>query len=99
MLTKKLRQNEMQKRPKTKAMVTAVLGAVADFPEPPEEKLKAIIQAGRIAEAFLREREEQHSPPIERIESRQSIPLVYREGVSLLSGPKPHSTGWLQKPM
>jgi hypothetical protein len=70
MLTKKPRQNKTQKPPKTNAMVTAVLGAVADFAEPPEEKLKAIIQAGRIAEAFFCERAEQHSLLAERIESR-----------------------------
>ena len=28
-------------------------GAVADFAEPGEEKLKAVIRAGKIAEAFL----------------------------------------------
>ena len=34
-------------------MVSAIFGAVADFAEPAEEKLKAVIRAGQIAEAFL----------------------------------------------
>jgi hypothetical protein len=34
------------------AMVTAIFRAVADFAELPEEKLKAIIRAGKIAGAF-----------------------------------------------
>jgi hypothetical protein len=34
-------------------MVAAILGAVADFAKPAEEKLKAVIRAGKSAEAFL----------------------------------------------
>jgi hypothetical protein len=34
-------------------MVSAIFGAVADFAEPAEQKLKAVIRAGQIAEAFL----------------------------------------------
>ena len=69
MLTKELSQNKRHKPTKTNAMVTAVLGAVAYFAEPQEEKLKAIIQAGRIAEAFVCEDAEQHSLLAERTES------------------------------
>jgi hypothetical protein len=36
-----------------RAMVSAIFGAVADFAEPAEQKLKAVIRAGQIAEAFL----------------------------------------------
>jgi hypothetical protein len=36
-----------------RAMVSAIFGAVADFAEPAEEKLKAVIRAGEIAQAFL----------------------------------------------
>jgi hypothetical protein len=39
--------------PENRAMVSAIFGAVADFAEPAEEKLKAVIRAGEIAEAFL----------------------------------------------
>ena len=35
------------------AMVSAIFGAVADFAEPAEQKLKAVILAGKIAGAFL----------------------------------------------
>ena len=35
------------------AMVSAIFGALADFAEPAEQKLKAVIRAGKIAEAFL----------------------------------------------
>jgi hypothetical protein len=35
------------------AMVSAVFGAVATFATSPKEKLKAVICAGKIAEAFL----------------------------------------------
>jgi hypothetical protein len=34
-------------------MVSAIFGAVADFAKPAEEKLKAVVRAGEIAEAFL----------------------------------------------
>jgi hypothetical protein len=34
-------------------MVAAIFGAVADFAKPADEKLKAVIRAGKIAEAFL----------------------------------------------
>jgi hypothetical protein len=34
-------------------MISAIFGAVADFVEPAEEKLNAVICAGKIAEAFL----------------------------------------------
>jgi hypothetical protein len=34
-------------------MVAAIFGAVADFAKPAEEKLEAVIRAGKIAEAFL----------------------------------------------
>ena len=36
-----------------RALVSAIFGAVAAFPKPAEEKLKAVIRAGKIAEAFL----------------------------------------------
>jgi len=36
-----------------RAMISAIFGAVADFAEPAELKLKAVIRAGKIAEAFL----------------------------------------------
>jgi hypothetical protein len=36
-----------------RAMVSAVFGAVATFAKSPKEKLKAVIRAGKIAEAFL----------------------------------------------
>jgi hypothetical protein len=36
-----------------RAMVSAIFGAVANFANSPEEKLKAIIRAGKIAKAFL----------------------------------------------
>jgi hypothetical protein len=39
--------------PENRTMVSAIFGAVADFAEPGEEKLKAVIRAGKIAQAFL----------------------------------------------
>ena len=36
-----------------RAMVSAVFSAIADFAEPAEQKLEAVIRAGKIAEAFL----------------------------------------------
>lgn len=36
-----------------RAMVSAIFGAVAAFAEPAEHKLKSVILAGKIAEAFL----------------------------------------------
>jgi hypothetical protein len=52
-----IREKSKQDRPDALAdnstMVSAIFGAVADFAEPAEEKLKAIIRAGQIAEAFL----------------------------------------------
>ena len=39
--------------PEDRAMVSAIFGAVADFAEPAENKLKAVIRAGQIAGAFL----------------------------------------------
>ena len=65
MLVNRMKQHERQEPTEANAMVTAVLGAVADFAEPPEEKLKAIIQAGRIAEAFFCEPAQQHSATVD----------------------------------
>jgi hypothetical protein len=52
-----IREKSKQDRPDAPAenltMVSAVFGAVGDFAEPAEEKLKAVIRAGKIAEAFL----------------------------------------------
>jgi hypothetical protein len=52
-----IREKSKQDRPDAPAdnstMVSAIFGAVADFAEPAEEKLKAVIRAGQIAEAFL----------------------------------------------
>jgi hypothetical protein len=52
-----IREKSKQDRPVAPAenstMVSAIFGAVADFAEPAEEKLKAVIRAGQIAEAFL----------------------------------------------
>ena len=45
------------------AMVSAILGAVANFAESPEEKLKAVIRAGKIAAAFLSCAGDGTSPP------------------------------------
>jgi len=36
-----------------RSMISAIFAAVAEFAEPAEEKLKAVIHAGKIAEAFL----------------------------------------------
>jgi hypothetical protein len=83
MLTKTMKHGKKQDPAKTRAMITAVLGAVADFPAPPEEKLKAIIQAGRIAEAFVGESAEQHSVFTERMEDS----LVDSVNVSRVDGP------------
>jgi hypothetical protein len=52
-----IREKSKQDRPdapvENSTMVSAIFGAVADFAEPAEEKLKAVIRAGQIAEAFL----------------------------------------------
>jgi hypothetical protein len=52
-----IREKSKQDRPDAPAenltMVSAIFGAVADFAEPAEEKLKAVIRSGQIAEAFL----------------------------------------------
>jgi len=52
-----IREKSKQNRPDAPAenltMVSAIFGAVADFAEPGEEKLNAVIRAGKIAEAFL----------------------------------------------
>jgi hypothetical protein len=46
-----------------RAMVSAVFGAVATFAKSPKEKLKAVIRAGKIAEAFLSGAGDETSPP------------------------------------
>lgn len=52
-----IREKSKQDRPdapaENRTMVSAIFGAVADFTEPAEQKLKAVIRAGKIAEAFL----------------------------------------------
>jgi hypothetical protein len=52
-----IREKAKQDRPdapvENLTMVSAIFGAVANFAQPAEEKLKAVIRAGRIAEAFL----------------------------------------------
>jgi hypothetical protein len=54
MLIKEKSWQDRQRVPvENRAMVSAIFGAVADFAEPAEQKLKAIIHAGKIAEAFL----------------------------------------------
>ena len=54
MLTKEKSGHDHQGiRTEYRAMVSAVLAAVADFAQPAEHKLKAVIRAGEIAEAFL----------------------------------------------
>jgi hypothetical protein len=45
------------------AMVSAIFGALADFAEPAEQKLKAVIRAGKIAEDFLAAASIGTSPP------------------------------------
>jgi hypothetical protein len=46
-----------------RAMVSAVFGAVATFAKSPKEKLKAVIRAGKIAEAFLSDADDSISLP------------------------------------
>jgi hypothetical protein len=46
-----------------RAMVSAIFAAVADFAEPAEVKLKAVIRAGHIAAAFLAGANATTSPP------------------------------------
>ena len=43
-------------------IVAAIFGAVADFAKPADEKLKAVIRAGQIAEAFLAGADAKPSP-------------------------------------
>lgn len=61
-----IREKSKQDRPDAPAenliMVSAILGAVADFAEPAEEKLKAVIRAGEIAQAFLASANARTSP-------------------------------------
>ena len=54
MLTKKKSgQDRLGAKAENCAMVSAIFGAVAGFADPAEQKLKAVIRAGKIAEAFL----------------------------------------------
>jgi len=52
-IREKLRSDRQGVPPENRSMVSAIFGAVADFAEPGEEKLKAVIRAGKIAQAFL----------------------------------------------
>jgi hypothetical protein len=53
LIREKSKQDHLDTPAQNLTMVSAIFGAVADFAEPAEEKLKAVIYAGKIAEAFL----------------------------------------------
>jgi hypothetical protein len=53
LIRQKSKQDHLDTPAQNLTMVSAIFGAVADFAEPAEEKLKAVIHAGEIAEAFL----------------------------------------------
>jgi len=53
LISEKSKQDRPDAPAENLTMVSAIFGAVADFAEPGEEKLKAVIHAGKIAEAFL----------------------------------------------
>ena len=53
LMKEKSKQDRQGVPPENRSMVAAIFGAVADFAEPGEEKLKAVIRAGKIAQAFL----------------------------------------------
>jgi hypothetical protein len=53
LIKEKSKQDRQGVPPENRSMVAAIFGAVADFAEPGEEKLKAVIRAGKIAQAFL----------------------------------------------
>ena len=53
LIKEKSKQDRQGVPPENRSMVAAIFGAVANFAEPAEEKLNAVIHAGKIAEAFL----------------------------------------------
>lgn len=53
LIREKSKQDRQGVPSENRTMISAIFSAVADFAEPAEDKLNAIIRAGHIAEAFL----------------------------------------------
>lgn len=69
-----------------RSWVSAIFGVVANFAGSPEEKLKAVIRAGTIAEAFLSGTSDGTTSPHDGKVFEQTDPLPWQTGQRRTAG-------------